>query len=176
VNVDFIVLGLPRSGTTWLANWLTTDTTVCLHDPFRLLPEQWPRDGRTFGVSCTGGYLMPKWLDAQTCPVAVIERDPADCDASLARMGMGSVGVLAPELNRVRARRWRFADLWNETSARDLWAFLLPNVRFDAVRYRLLRDMQVQPHPRTWTPDLDVVRALHTRGLLPQENTPCLGA
>jgi hypothetical protein len=169
VNVDFIVLGLPRSGTTWCANWLTTDTTLCLHDPFRFLPEQWPRDGRTFGVSCTGGFLMPKWLTAQTCPIAVIERDPADCDASLARMGLGAVGLLAPELARVPARRWRFTDLWNEEQARDLWAFLLPDVRFDAVRYRLLRDMQVQPHPRTWTPDADVLRTLRTRGLLPQE-------
>jgi hypothetical protein len=46
----------------------------------------------------------------------------------------------------------------------------LPDVRFDAVRYRLLRDMQVQPHPRTWTPDASVLRELTTRGLLPQEN------
>lgn len=170
MNVDFIVLGLPRSGTTWLANLLTTDHSLCLHDPFRMLPEQWPRDGRTFGVSCTGGYLMPKWLDVQTCPVAVIERDPAACDASLARMGLGAVGVLAPELDRVKARRWRFADLWNEERARELWAYLLPDVRFDAVRYRLLRDMQVQPHQRTWTPDASVLRELQTRGLVSQEN------
>jgi hypothetical protein len=169
MNVDFCVLGLPRSGTTWLANWLTTERSVCLHDPFRFLPEQWPRDGRRFGVSCTGGYLMPKWLDRQECPIAVIERDPADCDASLARMGLGKVGVLAPELARVDGRRWRFADLWNEDRAHDLWAFLLPGVPFDALRYRLLRDMQVQPHPRTWQPDAQVLRELAVRGLLPQE-------
>ena len=34
MRLDFAVLALPRSGTTWLANLLTTDTTLCRHDPF----------------------------------------------------------------------------------------------------------------------------------------------
>ena len=29
------VFALPRSGTAWLANWLTTDRSLCLHDPSR---------------------------------------------------------------------------------------------------------------------------------------------
>ena len=28
-----MVIGLPRSRTTWMANWLTTTDTLCLHDP-----------------------------------------------------------------------------------------------------------------------------------------------
>lgn len=31
-NPPFFVTGLPRSRTSWLANWLTTDTTHCYHD------------------------------------------------------------------------------------------------------------------------------------------------
>jgi hypothetical protein len=58
--LDFIVLGLPRSATTWLANWLTTDRSLCLHDPFaKTLPEQWDAGGKRLGISCTGAYLMP---------------------------------------------------------------------------------------------------------------------
>src|SRR5262245_11295408 len=30
--MPFFVPGLPRSRTAWLANWLTTDTSLCLHD------------------------------------------------------------------------------------------------------------------------------------------------
>jgi hypothetical protein len=61
-----------------LANWLTTDRTLCLHDPFsRQLPEHWPRDHRRRGISCTGAYLLPGWLAQQRCPVFVIERDRA---------------------------------------------------------------------------------------------------
>ena len=31
--IDFMVIGLPRTGTTWASNWLTTDSTQCYHDP-----------------------------------------------------------------------------------------------------------------------------------------------
>lgn len=151
---EFIVLGLPRSGTAWLANWLTTDTTLCLHDPFNALPEDWPRDARTFGVSCTGAYLLPKWLEAQECPVAVIERDPEECAASLRANGLPGLAGLPEALARVSGRRWRFEDLWIEEKARELWAFLLPDVPFDALRYRLLRELRVTT--TICTADMDV--------------------
>lgn len=154
MSVDFIVLGLPRSGTTWLANWLTTDRSLCLHDPFSTaLPEHWDAGLKRLGISCTGSYLLPKWLAAQDCPIAVITRDHAACDASLAAMGLPpttdpSLLAIAP------GRRWRFEDIWNEDTARELWAFLLPGIAFDAARYRLLREMRVEP--KQWEADMDV--------------------
>lgn len=155
MSVDFIVLGLPRSGTTWLANWLTTERSLCLHDPFATaLPERWPRDGRRFGISCTGAYLLPKWLKAQECAVAVIQRDPAACEASLARIGLGGLGGLPAALQGVDGRRWQFADLWDEDTARELWTFLLPGIAFDAPRYRLLREMRIEP--KEIVADMDV--------------------
>lgn len=149
--LSFIVLGLPRSGTTWLANWLTTDRSLCLHDPFALgTPEYWPRDERPLGISCTGAYLFPRWLAQQQCPMAIIERDPGACDASLARMGLGNTEHLRHALANTPGRRWAFDDLWNESTACELWGYLLPRTPFDAIRYRLLRHMQVQPHMSTW--------------------------
>jgi hypothetical protein len=149
--MDFIVLGLPRSATTWLSVWLTTDRSLCLHDPFaESLPEHWPSDGRRFGISCTGAYLFPRWLAQQECPVAIIEREPAACDRSLHRIGLGDTGPLLNPLRNTEGRRCRFADLWNEDEAHDLWAFLLPGVPFDALRYRLLKDIQIQPHMGKW--------------------------
>lgn len=158
--MNFIVLGLPRSGTTWLANWLTTGQSLCLHDPFNRLPEHWPRDARRLGVSCTGAYLLPGWLERQSCPVAVIERDEADCEASAQRMGLSVCG-LRERLQAVEGRRWRFDDLWNETKARELWAFLLPGIEFDALRYRLLREMRVEP--TSWVADSDVATEVFKR-------------
>lgn len=149
--IDFIVLGLPRSGTTWLANWLTTESSLCLHDPFALgTPERWPRDDRRFGISCTGAYLFPRWLGQQQCPIAVIERDADACDASLARMGMGNTKHLHRALASAPGRRWAFGDLWNESAARELWQHLLPAIPFDALRYRVLQAIQVQPHMSKW--------------------------
>ena len=158
--IDFIVLGLPRSGTTWLANWLTTHRSLCLHDPFNRLPEHWERDARRFGVSCTGAYLLPGWMAQQSCPIAVIERDEAACEASLNRRGF-SVAGLRERLQAVNGRRFAFDDLWNEDKARDLWAFLLPGIPFDALRYRLLRDMRIEP--AEWTADLDVAAEVFRR-------------
>ena len=173
--VSFIVLGLPRSGTTWLANWLTTDRTLCLHDPFaESMPGKWPRDGRRLGISCTGAYLMPNWLAQQRCPVAIIEREPADCAASLG----ADVAALRAALDAAQGRRWAFDDLWREEPAKALWRYLLPGVPFDALRYRMLRGMQVQPHMKKWTPNMDVIGELIARGLLPvsQGEGQCRGA
>lgn len=170
--LDFIVLGLPRSGTTWLANWLTTADSLCVHDPFaHRLPEQVAamRDRARLGIACTGTYLMPALLAAHTGPIAVIERDPAACTASLRRAGLDP--VLMPErLRDVRGRRWRFEDLWIEEKARELWAFLLPDVAFDATRYRLLRDMRIEPRHYDLNPS--VLAELVARGLLSFEETP----
>lgn len=165
--MDFIVVGLPRSGTTWLANWLTTDRSLCLHDPFNELPEHWPRDARRFGISCTGAYLMPRWLREQACPVAVIERDPMACDASLAAMGHGNTSRLRERFSNVEGRRYAFADLWDEDKARELWEFLLPGIPFDAIRYRLLRAMQVQPY--RWQLNESVAAELSRRGYFDEE-------
>jgi hypothetical protein len=168
--LDFIVLGLPRSATTWLANWLTTDRSLCLHDPFaKTLPEQWDAGGKRLGISCTGAYLMPDWLDAQACPVAIIERNPEDCDASLAALGQKTTWPLRRAFNRARGMRWRFDDIWNEHKARQLWAFLLPGLPFDAARYRLLLDMRVTPTAEASQPCPSVTHELLKRGWLAME-------
>lgn len=160
--IDFAVFALPRSGTAWLANWLTTDRSLCLHDPFAVsMPEHWESKG-CFGIACTGSYLFPKWLHTLDCPVAVIERDPLECNASLRANGLPeNVMHLKRALDATDGRRWRFADLWNEDKARELWAFLLPAVKFDAQRYRLLRSLHVETKSRT--ADMDVLAELLER-------------
>lgn len=158
--IDFMVLGLPRSATTWLSVWLTSERSLCLHDPFAQgLPEDWPCDHRQFGIACTGAYLFPKWLSQQSCPTAIIVRDVEDCDASLSRMGWGNTeGELRDAFAKAEGRRFAFDALWIEDEARELWDFLLPRVPFDALRYRQLKDIQIQPHMGKWSFDL----AVHT--------------
>lgn len=162
--MDFIVLGLPRSGTTWLANWLTTDKSLCLHDPFALgVPETWPRDDRRLGVSCTGAYLFPNWLAEQDCPTAIIIRDPEACDASLQVLGLGTTHPFRESFRGTNGRRFSFDAIWIEDEARELWDFLLPRVPFDALRYRQLKDMQIQPHMGKWRFDPSVFEAMQRR-------------
>lgn len=167
-SVDFIVIGLPRSGTTWLANWLTTESSLCLHDPFSAaLPEDWDSGGRRLGISCTGAYLLPKWLGAQRCPIAVIDRPYEECDRSLARVGMPKTTHRMRCLQSIApGRRWRYEEIWQEKKARELWAFLLPGIPFDVQRYRLLTQMRVEPDLSNWKPDAAVLGELIKRGLM----------
>lgn len=166
VPLDFIVLGLPRSGTTWLANWLTTESSLCLHDPFAVgMPDSWPADERRRGISCTGAWLMPHWLGEYTCPIAVIERDPASCDRSLAQLGLPPTSALIELFEQAPGRRFAFESLWDEDGARALWDYLLPAQPFDPLRYRLLRAMHVQPTDPGKV-DMDTVQHLVAAGLL----------
>jgi hypothetical protein len=63
--------------------------------------------------------------------------------------------AMVAALAAVDAPRIPFADLWDEASAKRWWKRIVPGVAFDAPRYRLLRDTNVQP--RNWTPDLEVM-------------------
>lgn len=162
--IDFIVLGLPRSATTWISVWLTTQASLCLHDPFAFgTPESWSRDHRRFGISCTGAYLLPNWLKRQSCPIALIQRDAESCDASLARMGFGDTGELRAKFAQAEGRPFDFNSLWIEDEARELWTFLLPNVSFDALRYRMMREIQIQPHMGKWSFDPAVINEMNRR-------------
>jgi hypothetical protein len=60
--------------------------------------------------------------------------------------------------------------LWNEDNARELWAFLLPGLPFDAARYRLLRSLNVQATETT--ADMDVLAEMLNR----QGESGCPGA
>lgn len=155
--LDFIVLSLPRSGSAWISNWLTTDRTLCLHDPFATaLPEHWQWDHRRRGISCTGAYLLPGWLRAQRCSVFVVERDRGVCDASLRALGLPeTTDAMVAALAAVDAPRIPFADLWDEARAKQWWKRIVPGVAFDAIRYRQLRGMNVQDVNRT--PDWEVM-------------------
>lgn len=164
--LDFIVVGMPRSGTTWISNWLTTDRTFCMHDPFAQgLPRDWERDQRKFGISCTLSHALNGWLDEFHCPVAIIERTATDRNDSLVKAGLTAMPE-HPNFGKVKGRRFAFDDLWDEEKAEAFWSYLLPAEPFDALRYRQLVRMQVQPHPVHWTMRLGVVRELIRIGYL----------
>ena len=147
----FALLGLPRSGTTWAANWLTAGAAICLHDPVADTP---PGDipaldlGRPWGLSCSSLWL---WEDvvrdlAARCPVVIVERDPAESNAELQAMGLPALpGWMHEVFARVPGLRVPFSDLWSEEGAARIWQHLRPAEEFDAARWRMLRDMRVTP-------------------------------
>jgi hypothetical protein len=152
MKISFVVVGLPRSGTTWIANLLTTEETLCLPDPFASgLPESWETDGRITGVSCTGAHMFPNWLRSQNCQVAAIVRPQSECEKSAASIGLDWHNAVERAFPPVDALRVDYSDIWVEESAAELWRYLLPSIPFDRLRYRQLRRMQVQPYMPAWS-------------------------
>lgn len=90
----FFITGLPRSRTSWLANWFTWGTSHCLHDAIRLYPraadlkdhlESLGADG--FEYVGNSDSSLPWIAEAmiETFPRArwlFIERDPEEAAAS----------------------------------------------------------------------------------------------
>lgn len=154
-------MGLPRSATTWCANWLTTDKTFCLHDPFMYGSDefQWPRDGRKFGIACTAAYLYPGWLERHGCPKVRIVRDSHECDKSLNRIGLpGTSGLDA--FAHADGKPFAMRELFDADGARFIWHHLLPDIPFDKLRHAQLCNMHIEPHQRM----IDRVKAALAQG------------
>lgn len=156
--IPFFITGLPRSRTAWLANWLTTDASLVYHDvPLPMdLRGEWKQIGFS-GPELVAEYeamtrLYPgaKWL--------VVLRAADDARQSFLRW---SAGVLPP--NPAFDELWRgrvealarltlkpnvktvaFGDLEDCAQAAQVWHHLLPAQEFDAERWRVLNEMNVQ--------------------------------
>lgn len=150
--ISFMVLGGPRSATTWAANWLTTDRTLCLHDPLLEYPiERLQRitfADKRMGISCTSSMLYPDWVNAQKCPKVVLHRPVAEINRSLRELGLVELiparhearldSVKGPDVMHV-PYEYMFAPAGALVIAKHL------GVPFDPLRHDVLRQMRVEP-------------------------------
>lgn len=144
--ISFMVLGAPRSGTTWVANWLTTEYSLCLHDP--LWGQHYSEldsieSDRVLGISCTGCALFSEWVNRHPARKVILRRDLKEVDASLARVGLPPCsqdweGVL----DRIAGIHVHWTDVFDHP--KDIYEYLLQQP-FDARRHALLREMNIQP-------------------------------
>jgi hypothetical protein len=164
--MDFIVMGAPRSGTCWAANWLNSEHALCLHDPlWRLDLDQLDRfqtRKRYFGIACTGVALFPKHLAGHPARRVVLHRPIKEINRSLKRMGLDPV---APEFSDILQGVEGLHVHWLEvfTQPHRIWEHLLPDVPFDEERHKELRNYNVQMDFERIDPDPDVVRRMLAR-------------
>lgn len=146
-----MVLGGPRSATTWAANWLTTDTSVCMHDPLleytcaQLHRMTFP-GGRRFGISCTSAMLYPDFINMQKCPKLVLVRDVGEINASLRSLGLVELIRSRHEARLAAVNDAMFVSyeyLFMSSHAAIIAKHL--GVPFDPVRHDVLRQMRVEP-------------------------------
>lgn len=149
--INFMLLGGPRSATTWAANWLTTDTTVCLHDPlleYRLehLQRITFAHGQRLGISCTSSLLYPDWVNAQKCPKVILYRDVKEINRSLRELGLVELiesRHLARLDNIKGAMLVPYEHLFTSPGAQAIANHL--GVPFDPVRHDVLMQMRIEP-------------------------------
>lgn len=151
--IDFMILGGPRSATTWAANWLTTDSTICLHDPLLEYTTEFLQrlvyPGKRMGISCTSSLLYPDWVNTQQCPKVILYRDVADINRSLRQLGLVELiesRHLARLTNIKRAMMVPYEYLFSKTGAKQIAKKLC--VPFDEARHELLVQMRVEPRWR----------------------------
>lgn len=162
--IDFAVIAMPRSGTSWAANWLTTEASLCYHDPMECFTPNvmanWDNSRRRKGVACTAMWTVPNWLHTHVRRWVILDRDPHEVNASLTRMGLGPLCLSDWERFRsVPGKRLPFAALFDEESARDIWCHLLPGIAFDVQRHALLKRLAISPQFSALDPQPDAVQA-----------------
>ena len=146
--LDFMVIGLPRSGTAWLANWFTTERAMCWHEPLwtRALDELDAMKGAgLFGIADTQILLMDvDRLNQHPAKKLIVHRELGAVNFALAKLGLpGMQDEHKWRLDEIGGYHINFNDLWNVARFRPAAEWLLP-IPFDAARYSVLRDLNVQ--------------------------------
>lgn len=168
-----MVIGLPRSATTWAANWLTCERIFCLHDPLnRLHYNDWNKDGVHFpnreemisvGVSCSGVWNFPNFVNRHPAKKLILLRDFEEIQASLGAAGLPFLDENAKSsLGMISGPRLNYRDLFNPSIAEIVWEHLTGStIGFCERRHSILVDMKIEPNFESLNPDYYVTKKLH---------------
>lgn len=144
--IEFMLIAAPRSGTAWAANWLTTDSTLCLHEPTaRWTPQEWDtlRSERRLGVACTvSAALHRDFLNAHPARKVVLHRDINEIRASMRALSIAGdydVGVL----EQINGQHYEWSELFSNPA--PIYEFLIGKP-FDAERHTELLAFNIQNH------------------------------
>lgn len=170
--LDFMIIGLPRSGTTWAANWLTAGDVFCVHDPlYKVHYSEWdtnrvhfphPMLYNNIGISCTAIWRFPEYVNAHPANKIVVIRDFDEIQSSLGQIGMPYLNDDAPfQLEDIEAPRVQYTDLFDPERAPRIWEKLVGSVGFCPLRHRALCEIHMEPNFDKVQMDFAVTQRLH---------------
>lgn len=148
--IDFMVISLPRSGSTWAANWLMTDKVHCIHDPLYRMHYTELDDvkvsAKKLGIACTGLWRWPEWVNNHPAKKIILRRNFSDIQKSMREIGLPA---LNPEdeaaIEKIAGVHANYKDLFDPYTAKAIWEFLT-ETPFNAERHRELIDIEMQPN------------------------------
>jgi hypothetical protein len=144
--IDFMLIAAPRSGTTWASNWLTTDTTLCIHDPlwehhYSELDDI--QSEKRVGIACTGMAYFLDWVNKHPARKVILHRDLEGINESLYNIGLPDIEPFYLEnLDKVEGLHVWWTDLFENPKV--IYEYLL-QLPFDKERHKLLKDIEMQP-------------------------------
>ena len=145
--MNFFVVGLPRSRTAWLANFLTKDR-LCYHEGFdncHTIQEYKDKLGTDKGDSSTGLMLLNMHEEFPDSPIVVIENDfKKVADYAYKTYGYYDkkfIEYLNDCLNNVDGLRIKFDDI--DERLPEIWDHLI-GTPYDLERAELLKRMKIE--------------------------------
>lgn len=169
--IEFMVIGAPRSGTAWAANWLTNEWNHCIHDPlwdhhYADLDKLHPLyPGKTLGISCTGIALWPAWLNEHPATKVILHRPPAEVNESCRKLGYPPCPTqLFRGLLQIRGFHVEWRSLFDSDHARDIHNHLVVEP-FDGVRHDMLRALTVTANVKLRKQNPEVLERLRAEGI-----------
>lgn len=162
--IEFMVIAAPRSGTTWAANWLTTNDTLCLHDPLHTRHYNdldLIKSDKHLGISCTGIRMFGEFLAKHPARKVILHRDPTEINASLSEIGLPEIDgeKVSTMLQSIKGLHFQWTDLFSERQAELIHEFLLEKP-FDTERHQVLMAMSIEPAYERVPYDKAVMREL----------------
>jgi hypothetical protein len=157
--ISFMVIGEPRSGTTWAANWLTTDTTLCLHDPLTTLHySNWDQieSKKILGISDTGISKFDYWLNDHSAKKVILHRNREEIAMSL---GMPEFLDVPSNLDLIDGMHCHWEELFD--NPKPIYEYLLDK-EFDAERHAELCKIRMAPLEEKMTFNRQVMDRLIT--------------
>ena len=145
--IDFMVLALPRSGTAWVANLLTTDTSLCIHEAFMDHSIN-DLDNRSYngmlGIAETSAFIKVDELNLHSAKKLVIERPFNEVNESIAKLGFKAMPSYSDDLMiQLKGYRIAFKDLFNYDIMAEAYYYLLRK-ELNQERHRMLCQMNIE--------------------------------
>jgi hypothetical protein len=145
--IDYMVIALPRSGTAWVANLLTTGDDICLHESFMtetLETLDNKEHSGLLGISETSAIFFEDEINRHPAKKLIIERPLDEINNSLINLGLYT---FTPEinslLNNIEGYKISFNDLFNEDVMGKAYKFLTGK-EMNKDRHKLLCSFGVQ--------------------------------
>lgn len=158
MSKPFLITGLPRSRTAWMAVAASNDQSVCWHEPLSWLGHWeavfhaiWPgRDHRYVGISDSAlGFHLPEIIARVAPRVLVIERDIAEVEASGAALGIVQPKYLtllksALEYDHSLIERVPYEVLTDDRVVASCLRHLMPGASIHMDRIKMLQRVNIQ--------------------------------